>query len=457
MTGLPPPEAVIRAIDGFLDGPPVESLGLDLKPFLIVERYLSALGRTPAARGPLHRLRAQLRSAALRVLPAAALGPPVVELRRVRPGPGPRHLFVFGLPWSDQGYAGFNIGVIRALADPARAVVVTADRACFDQWCREGVDAVLLTARARRLDPAHRFAGARTGEPEKLTRAAALLRSADALLEALAPVSVSTTQDYHVYDQAFARAARRRGIPTLTHQHGLIPDRAVTLYKYVFSDRIAVWGRRSARLMARWVPEDRIWVTGTDRFDGLRSDRPPGDRPILALGVNPIGEARDLAILGAVSAALRRVSAGPVGALRPVLKLHPSLDMARWEGHAARVGHGVPWEIRRAGNEVLLPLTRFMLAQRSTITLDAAVAGATVLELDPDPALGQVPGLFDTLPESVVAPAAAVDEVARRLADPRTEAALLARQSAALSDELEPGGASARIAAWLRSLEGATA
>lgn len=457
MTRLPAPEEVIRGIDELLEGPPVEAQGLDLKPFLIVERYLTALGQTPAARGPLRRVRAQLRRVALRLLPDAALGARVEEVRRVRPRGGPRHLFVFGFPWSNHALNRFNIDVIKALDDPARAVVVTGDPACFDRWDREGVDAVLLKVRSRRVDPAYRFPGARAGEVEKLTRAAHLLDRAGALLRDLAPASVSTTQDFHVYDQAFARAARRQGIPTLTHQHGLIPDRSVSLYKYVFSDRIAVWGRRSARLMARWLPEDRIWVAGTDRFDGLRSDRASAERPLLALAINPIGEARDLAVLGAVSEALRRGSDGPAGALRPALKLHPSLDKARWEGHAARLGRGVPWEVRQAGNEVVLPLTRFMLAQRSTITLDAAVAGATVLELDPDPALGRVPGLFDDLPESVRAPAAAVDEVVRRLADPRVEAALLARQSAALADEIEPGSASERIAAWLRSLEGGAA
>lgn len=446
-------EEAVRCIDAFLEEPPVEVGGLDLRPFLIVERYLTLAGSRPDPRATRTRLRLALRRAALRSLPAAVTGAGVREER----GPGRdragRHLLVFGFPWVDQRLNGFNRGVLRALGDPADVVVVSNDPACCVACHEEGIDARFLDVPSRRYDRTLRFRGAWPGEVERLTQAATLLQRADALLRNLQPASVLTTQDFHVYDQAFARGAKRLGIPTLTHQHGLIPDRPVALFKYVFSDWIAVWGQRSARLMERWVSPDRIRVAGTDCFDPMRSDRPAAERPYLLLCVNPIGEERDLANLGAVSRALREAPEGPVRGLKPVLKLHPSLDIERWEGHAARLGEGLPWAVRRAGNEALLPLTRFLLAQRSTITLDAAVAGASVLELDPDPALGGVPGLFDPLPESVVMPGAAIREVGRRLANPAVEASLLDRQAAALAVEIEPGSASRRIAGWLRALE----
>ena len=223
------------------------------------------------------------------------------------------------------------------------------------------------------------------------------------------------------------------------------------MYKYLFSDRMAVWGRRSARLMEQFVEPSRIWVVGIDRFDGLRSGRSPAAREHLVLGVNPVAEEHNRALLEAVTTSVGRE--GALAALVPVLKLHPSLDPVRWRAFAAAAG-SVPWQVRSGGNEELLPRTRFLLAQSSTLTLDAAVAGASVIELEGGQVFGEKPLFFEDLPESVAAPEDVGAALARRLADPALEAALLERQSASLDLEIEPGSSSAREAAALRTLDG---
>ncbi|MFH1531120.1 MAG: hypothetical protein ABIK09_10370 [Pseudomonadota bacterium] len=445
-------DRIIRDVDRVLEGGPRRPAGPDLWSFLITELYLERLrpreGRT--------RWQGAVRGRAVDLASRLARGPlaQTVRVERSFAGtpPGARHLFVFGFPWADLR----TTGVLRRLLAelPDAAVGVTDQEDVFDALRAEGIPSLRLRAPRvlhRREVPA---LGIGPRDRRIMARGAALLEVAGRLLEELRPVSVLTAQDFFPFDQAFARAARQRGIPTVTHQHGQIPAGPTSLYKYLFSERMAVWGRRSAALMEQYVDPARVWVVGTDRFDGLCADRAPAERDSLVLGLNPVEEAGNRALLDQVDAALLGEGRGSLSALVPVLKLHPSLDPARWRGHVA-AGRGVPWQVWTGSNEDLLSRTRFLLARRSTITLDAAIAGASVIELGAAQALGAVPGFFEDLPESVMEAVDVGVALTRRLDDPGLEAALLEHQRESLALEVEPGAASAREAAALRTLPGA--
>ncbi|MBM4370171.1 MAG: hypothetical protein FJ098_00855 [Deltaproteobacteria bacterium] len=437
---LPGLEETIRELERFLSGPP--EAGSDLRSFLLVERYLAmALGHRPTP------LRRSLDRALCVAAGLAATAGHRAEVREVRAGPPPgpgRHLLFFGFPWSDKRHTGILEGLLGHLA-LEEVLAVTHREDVFEALAAHPVPRFLL--RLPRLAPPAPGAARDPGEARTLATAALLLGAATRLLEELRPRSVLTTQDFHLHDQAFARAARALGVPSVTHQHGMIPPEPLSLYRFLFSDRMAVWGRGSARLMARFVDPARLWVVGTDRFDGLRSPRPSAERDLLVLALSPEPGDGNRRLVDAVS---RGLAESPVPALRRILKLHPSMDPGPWERPASRAAGG-GWEVLRGAGGILLPRTRFLLARRSTITLDAAVAGASVLELGTSD-LGPLPGLLEELPESVVEPHAAAAEIARRLADPAVEAGVLGRQAAALDAEIEPGCAAVREVALLRNL-----
>ncbi len=446
-------DAIIRDVDRILESLPVRAGMPDLRSFLITDLYLE-LFRAGVSRMPWREL---LRHRAVDLVSRLARGPLAQSVRVDRSWTGaldePRHLLVFSFSWEDARTTGI---LRRILAELPDAVIGATDREdVFRALQSEGVPCLRIRTPRLLHRPEVPAFGIRSRDHRVLSRGAALLETAGRILDELQPISVLTCQDFFPFDQAFARAARQRRVPTVTHQHGQIPSGPTSVYKYLFSDRMAVWGQRSAALMAQHVERSRIWVVGTDRFEGLDGGRAPQDRDHLVLGLNPILDASNRALLGEVTTALHAGAGALVSKLRPVLKLHPSMDPTKWSQYAAAAG-GIPWRIWSGTNEALLPRTRFLLARRSTLTLDAAVAGASVIELGADGGFGAVPGLFDDLPESVVEVGEVGAALSRRMTDPAFEAALLERQRASLALEIEPGSSSAREAAALRAMHEGT-
>jgi hypothetical protein len=448
-----PLDAVIQRVDRALESLPVRSGAPDLRSFLIDELYLEAF-RPEESRTP---WREALRHRAVDLASRLARGPlrQTVRVDRSFTGPllGPRHLFVLSFPWEDTRTTGVLRRILEELSDAAIGVTDRED--VFLALRGAGIPCLRIrTPRAlhRREVP---LVGGRPRDRRVMARGAALLETADRLLAELRPTLVLSCQDFFSFDQAFTRAARLRGIPTITHQHGQIPAGPTSVYKYLFSDRMAVWGQRSAALMEQHVDPSRLWIVGTDRFDGLDNRRAPRARDRLVLGLNPISDAGNRALLREVTAALLREAGGPISTLTPVIKLHPSLDPAQWRHDAAAAG-GIPWQVWTGSNEELLSRTRFLLARRSTLTLDAAVAGASVIELGAAGGFGAVPGLFDDLPESLVETCEVGVVLSRRMSDPALEAALLTRQGVSLDLEIEPGSSTAREVAVLRAMLGGT-
>ncbi|MDP3938292.1 MAG: CDP-glycerol glycerophosphotransferase family protein [Deltaproteobacteria bacterium] len=173
------------------------------------------------------------------------------------------------------------------------------------------------------------------------------------LFDAHPATMLVTASDTSFWGRCATLEANRRGIPSLTLQHGMmVGDMG---YTPVVSTKFAAWGDASARwLQARGVPAEKIEVTGAPRLDAIVNRKPipretiatqlrinPAARWIV-LATNPITFARNAAMVGVARDGLR--SWGEQAVL--IVKLHPSEDAApyraliAWSDNAAVVRHG---------------------------------------------------------------------------------------------------------------------
>lgn len=167
------------------------------------------------------------------------------------------------------------------------------------------------------------------------------LRTADAaraftrIYDAFPTTVLVTASDTSFWGYCATVEARRRGIPSVTLQHGMMVGEAG--YVPVVSSLIAAWGEASARwLRERGVPPEKIVVTGAPRLDGIVSGTrcprevlaaglgvDPGRRWVV-LATNPIPFERNAALLATARKGV--IDWGEPAIL--LVKLHPSEDPA---------------------------------------------------------------------------------------------------------------------------------
>ncbi len=119
-----------------------------------------------------------------------------------------------------------------------------------------------------------------------------LQADAEAVLDAVKPAVVVAFHFYPRHATPYLVEARRRGLPTLCCQHGLM---APLDYPVVWYDRFCVFNEYSAELVAAVAPESaRIDVVGNPALDGLVANppqpwRPPGagQRPVVVVATQP--------------------------------------------------------------------------------------------------------------------------------------------------------------------------
>lgn len=448
---------VMTEIDRFLDGPGILFKDLDLRPFLLQDLYIRKLTRPSALKIGLQEARSLTRMLLLHSGLALSKRPPVArERNRFLTGSRINALFVFGFPWADKRHTGILEAVVR-LCRGSNNLVVTDKRSVFDAWTREEVPCILLSTSPWCLRDEVNQPGLSPRDRLILSQAAELCNEVEKLLDEFQPRVVLTTQDFHFFDQAFARMANLKGIETLTHQHGMIPRAESSLYKFVFSRRIAVWGKSSARLMSQFLDQERLWLLGTDRFNHLVPRDPQAPRPFITVALSPVDDELNWSMLSRVVEGLAQVWNPHFSGYCLMVKLHPSMNRDAW---ADRIGKWItshhptiPCFVYGKGGPELLWKTRFLLASRSTISLDAVIAGASVLELQVDAGTGAAPELFDKLPESLVTPSSAANELVRRLLNPVVDADLRAREDAAMKEEVEAMNSSELEARWLCGLQ----
>lgn len=209
------------------------------------------------------------------------------------------------------------------------------------------------------------------------------------LFDALPTKVLVTASDTDLWGYCATLEAQRRGIPSVTIQHGMIGGRVS--YVPVSSTRIAVWGEGSARwLREQGVPRGKIVVTGPTRLDDIANlPRTPRDEIADLLGAdptahwvvlatNPIPFALNQKLL---SAARKGVAAWGEKALL-VVKLHPSEDPSPYRAVIGRdpsvllVPHGT------VGLYSLITSSAAVLTYHSTVGIEAMALDRPLVSLE---------------------------------------------------------------------------
>ena len=198
-----------------------------------------------------------------------------------------------------------------------------------------GVAGSIRTRQRSAGTPLLRRVSLRTWLMRMALRTAQAARGFQAFYDAYPTTLLVTASDTGFWGRCATLEAIRRGIPSLTLQHGMMVGK--TAYAPVISTRFGAWGEASARwLTARGVPREQIVVTGAPRLDPI-INRPRAPREDVAktlglapsarwviLATNPIPFSRNAALLSTARAGVRAWE----GSAILILKLHPSEDPA---------------------------------------------------------------------------------------------------------------------------------
>lgn len=196
--------------------------------------------------------------------------------------------------------------------------------------------------------------------------------------------------------RVLALAARRRGVPAICLQHGVIA--LEQSYMPVFADLQAVYGPADLAWYAeRGVSRRRLAVTGHPRYDPIftsprapaaavaaRLGLPPGERCVLVATQPHLPEERIDGLIRLL-ARNRRV--------RVLLKPHPlELLTGKTAAHSrwAKAYPNVTLVPPRVGLDELLSLANCVIAESSTVGLEALMAGRPLFVLQ-----GPYSGLFE--------------------------------------------------------------
>jgi hypothetical protein len=284
---------------------------------------------------------------------------------------------------------------------------------CWWRWCRAGVEQLVCDTENAAAgsfndawpDSALRFEDVDLTRPVErwLDQRAAelgaqqsqLIERVEAHFREVRPTALVLDEDATPLKRIVAALARRHGARSVVVQHGAPCGRFG--FAPLAADQICVWGESARQQLTAWdVGEDRIRVTGWPSLRrrllsidaGNRRVESRARRFLLLAGVPPRDERPDgvefhltvenhAAMLGIVTAVLSQIEGASL-----TVKLHPrALDADfRLPGFAANF----PLRIVRSGDlAALLADTDCVLSCASTAGIEAALAGAPVIQLLP--------------------------------------------------------------------------
>lgn len=272
------------------------------------------------------------------------------------------------------------------------------------------------------------------------------LELADALYARVEPdLVVVTDETLPLIGRVALAAAARRGIPTLTVQHGLLLDDPM-YYGPPVADRVALWGEASARFLgAHGCPPDRLVVTGAARFDPPPAPDPvdlaahlslePGTRIILFTS-QPSGRDVPAGVLRQTVVALARATAA-VGRAHLLIRPHPA--QAEMELHTALASvPGAPVTVARTpALHAALAAAALCVTVFSTTGLEALLLERPLLAIN----LTGRPAMIPYVEAGAAFGAARADEVEaalRRALDPALQQAMAPARAAFVRDHLGP-------------------
>lgn len=196
---------------------------------------------------------------------------------------------------------------------------------------------------------------------------------------------VLTTQDFHYFDQIFAKAAKTSGITSITHQHGLVGNPHPGLFKYVFSDYIGIWGETTYSVLKDYVSYEKLLIFGTEKFNDLWTSRKVTNRKAITIGINPIEEEDNFRLLDKILPIIDKIVLNEKSVEKIIIKLHPSLNENRWNKLIEKIIKKnriqTSCKTNKKNNKEVLESTSILIAMKSTISIEAMIAGCNVIEL----------------------------------------------------------------------------
>ncbi|AMC01350.1 Uncharacterised protein [Aerococcus viridans] len=235
-----------------------------------------------------------------------------------------------------------------------------------------------------------------------------LYEKAKKILVELDTEVIFTTQDFHIYDQIFTKAANKVGVISVTHQHGMIPYPTPGLFKYIYSTYVMVWGKSSYDTLKEYIPEQKIIISGTDKFNYLLTKPHDMTRRNITLALNPIDEKTNREIIYHTFKSFQDSLNDLEGISNVIVKLHPSLNRRHYEEIIQDIitsnDLNVNYIINENDNFMVLYSSKIFIGYLTTLSLEAMIAGCSVIELNMNINREALCGnrLFRNLPESIV-------------------------------------------------------
>jgi hypothetical protein len=329
--------------------------------------------------------------------------------------------------------------IIEKIENKDTLLVVTDQRDVHQFYSERGVRSIHLTTSRFYIDPLIARKEKSKHAVSVMSRAELYMDYAEKLYDEFFPKVVMTSQDYWVFDQCFVHAAKKKNILTITHVHGVVQDRRLTLFEHVFSDKIVLWGENQRKIFKRVYNDDRMLVIGTSKFDHLLSYRNQRERNYITLAINSFDKKTNIDIISNV---LHELSALPTDIKNKytfILKLHATLNVNEWKKYMKVIMNGhspdMAWDVRVNGNaEVLHQSKLLILVGLSTIALEAMICGVSVIELVHNEYDSR--GLFKGIPDLLIPIDNLAKEVERRIEDDSYNSMILEKHKKYVLNEI---------------------
>lgn len=320
-------------------------------------------------------------------------------------------------------------------------LVITNNKRVADYYKLKGLDVVILKL--------PKFMGIKKSNPNLNFEENLLINKCISIYEKAKKLFVEwdtkiifTTQDFHFYDQIFTKAANKLGIISVTHQHGMIPYPSPGLFRYMYSTFIMVWGKSSYDTLKKYISEQRIIISGTDKFNYLLNEPCDIIRRSITLALNPIDEKINRKIIYHIFRAL----SDNINALKEIdsliVKLHPSLNKNHYQEIIQEIlvanNFNVNYDIFESDNFTVLYRTKIFIGYLTTLSLEAMIAGCSVIELsiETDENVPYENRLFINLPESKVQYSNIKDELLERVMNTKYDYEIQMKQKRIINHEI---------------------
>jgi hypothetical protein len=244
-----------------------------------------------------------------------------------------------------------------------------------------------------------------------------------------------SSQDFHIFDQINTKLAKKHGFKTITHQHGIINEPHPGLFKYVFSDKILLWGNNSKKRLEKFVESDKLLTTGTTKFNYLFSEI-DYTREFITLAINPLPKDLNPKIVNAFLDLCKNIKYNFKNKYKFILKLHPSLNKVYWEKHINYYKKSINILVKKNDNKKILNKSKILISYKSTISLEAMICKCSVIELNVG-TQNTSKLLFENLEDSIINFKNLDIEVFKRLNDSNYNLDIIKRQNDVVQNEIK--------------------